>query len=59
MAYKIDVYKRTDKKYAWRLLADNGEIVAVDGGQGYENKQDCIEIAEKISTATWEMAEQE
>jgi hypothetical protein len=27
---------RSDGKFAWRIVADNGQIVATDGGQGYE-----------------------
>ena len=29
------IYKRTDGKWAWRLTADNGQIIATDAGQGY------------------------
>ena len=44
----IEVYKRTDKKYAWRLRAKNKNIIATDGGQGYENKADAVDMADKI-----------
>lgn len=37
----LEVYKRTDGKFAWRLKAGNGEIIATDGGQGFENKFDA------------------
>lgn len=34
--YRLQVYRRTDKLFDWRILAGNGEIVATSGGQGYE-----------------------
>ena len=42
------LYQRTDCKWAWRLVADNGEIVAVDGSQGYENEDDARSMADRI-----------
>lgn len=30
-----------NKEWYWRLKASNGKIIA-DGGQGYENKADCL-----------------
>ncbi len=45
---KLYCYKRTDDKWAWRLTADNGDIVATDGTQGYENYADCQTMADKI-----------
>ena len=42
------VYERADKKWAWHLEADNGQIVATDGGQGYENEVDCQAEADAI-----------
>lgn len=44
----IEIYQRTDKRWAWRLLASNGRIIATDGGQGYENKADCEAMANDI-----------
>ena len=40
--YKIQVYKRRDKKWAWRVLSANGNIVAVDGNQGFEKSADAM-----------------
>lgn len=32
----VELYRRKDKKWAWRRKdAHNGEVVATDGGQGY------------------------
>lgn len=42
------VYKRGDGKWAWHLKADNGQIVATDGGQGYNNENDCRAMADRI-----------
>lgn len=44
----IEVYQRTDKRWAWRLIAGNGRVIATDGGQGYENKADCERMANDI-----------
>jgi uncharacterized protein YegP (UPF0339 family) len=40
MASRV-LYKRSDGKWAWRLEADNGRVIATDGGQGYENEGDA------------------
>jgi uncharacterized protein YegP (UPF0339 family) len=42
------LYTRSDGKWAWRLKADNGEIIAVDGSQGYENENDARSVADKV-----------
>lgn len=44
----LHCYKRADKKWAWRLTADNSVVVAVDGSQGYENYADCQAMADKV-----------
>jgi uncharacterized protein YegP (UPF0339 family) len=38
----------SDGKWAWRLRADNGEVIATDGGQGYENEADARAMADAI-----------
>lgn len=45
---KLEVYQRTDDRWAWRLVADNGQVIATDGGQGYENRGDCEVIAHAV-----------
>lgn len=43
--HHMETYKRRDGKYAWRITVGTGEsadIVATDGGQGYENEKDCL-----------------
>ena len=43
---KVDIYKDTKGDWRWRQTAANGKIV---GGstQGYTNKQDCIDNANR------------
>ncbi|MGH9211564.1 MAG: YegP family protein [Acidimicrobiales bacterium] len=48
MAGKGQVYKRNDGKWAFRVKASNGEIVATDGGQGYSAKGDAKATLEKL-----------
>lgn len=49
MATKVQriLYKRADKKWAWRLVV-GGDIVATDGGQGYENEGDARTMADRV-----------
>jgi uncharacterized protein YegP (UPF0339 family) len=42
------VFQRKDKKWGWELKSDNGNIVATDGGQGYENESDAKNMADRI-----------
>lgn len=42
------VYKRGDGKWAWNLKADNGRVIATDGGQGYDNEADARAMADRI-----------
>ncbi|MFF2631970.1 YegP family protein [Microbacterium sp. NPDC058021] len=49
----LDIYQRTDGLWAWRLTAPNGNIIATDGGQGYENKHDCELIAHAIAAGVY------
>jgi len=42
---RTEVYKRADDRWAWRVVAENGNIIATDGGQAYENRADCEGMA--------------
>ncbi|MCH7585904.1 MAG: DUF1508 domain-containing protein [Acidobacteria bacterium] len=42
------MYKRRDGKWAFRVKASNGQIVATDGGQGYVSKSDARRTLEKL-----------
>lgn len=44
----LAIYQRSDEKWAWRLRADNNEIIAVDGSQGYEKASDAKSMATRI-----------
>lgn len=47
--YKVEFYQREDDRWAWRLIARNGNIVATDGGQGYENLRDAFDVLHNLS----------
>lgn len=50
---ELDIYRRVDGKFAWRLKAGNGEIIATDGGQGFENLADCRAVARRVVTGKY------
>tara|TARA_B100000378_G_scaffold197847_1_gene161396 strand:- start:183 stop:419 length:237 start_codon:yes stop_codon:yes gene_type:complete len=56
MSADLDVYRRSDGKWAWRLTAPNGNIIATDGSQGYENRGDCESIARGVATGAYRTA---
>lgn len=56
MAERI-VVERADGKWGWQLVADNGNIIATDGNQGYENEAYCREMADKIIGGAYKDAE--
>ena len=53
---ELNVYKRTDGKFVWRLKADNGQIVATDGSQGYSNGSDAEGMAKKVVSGSYKDA---
>jgi uncharacterized protein YegP (UPF0339 family) len=54
---EFEVYKDAAHKFRWRLKASNGKVIA-DSGQGYVNKQDCLDgiqlVQDDASSATIE-----
>ncbi len=54
---KLEIYRRADRKWAWRLKADNGFIVATDGGQGYEDKSTCKQYGVAVTTGAYRDAQ--
>ena len=43
------VVERSDGKWGWQLVGDNGsDIIATDGSQGYENEGEARDMADKI-----------
>lgn len=49
----LEVYQRGDGRWAWRLRAGNGRIIATDGAQGYENEADCRRVAAAVATGMY------
>lgn len=45
--FKLHVYLDGAREWRWRLLAANGRSVAVSG-EGYQNRGDCVEIAQRL-----------
>lgn len=48
MAGSGEIYQRKDGKWAFRVKASNGQIVATDGGQGYERKASAQSALENL-----------
>ncbi len=46
MAERV-LIERADGKWGWHLIV-NGNIVATDGNQGYENEDFCRKMADRI-----------
>lgn len=47
--YRLAFFRREDKKWAWHLKSRmNGQIVATDGGQGYERLRDAVTTVRNI-----------
>ncbi|MFB2596605.1 DUF1508 domain-containing protein [Herbiconiux sp. P17] len=53
---KRTVFQRVDNKWGWRLEA-NGNIIATDGGQGYENEDDARTMADRVVGGYYSTAE--
>lgn len=48
MAGSAEVYQRKDGKWAFRVKAANGQVVATDGSQGYSDKASALSTATKL-----------
>lgn len=51
--FKLEFYEDDAGEYRWRLAAINGNIVATSG-EGYANREDCRDIANKIFLTTFQ-----
>ena len=51
---KAEVFKRKDGKWAWHLLGHNGNVIATDGNQGYENKATAKRMATRVKSGEYE-----
>ena len=49
--------ERADKRWAWHLAADNGDVIATDGSQGYENEDDARDMADRIISGEFKDAD--
>jgi len=47
MAATFELYRDKAGEYRWRLVHENGNIIA-DSGQGYTNKADAINGIESV-----------
>ena len=49
---RFEYFEGTNKKWYWRLRADNGRVVA-DGSQGYTYRRGCREAIRRIAGAVF------
>ena len=47
MIRKLEFYKDDQGEFRWRLVAANGNVLAV-ASEGYKNRKDCEDIADSI-----------
>jgi len=59
MAGSGEVFKRKDGKWAFRIKASNGQVVATDGGQGYADKKRATDTLTKLLAGTYDGAVKE
>lgn len=48
----VELYVDAADQYRWRRKAENGEIVS-DSSEGYWNRDDCLDMAERINPGLW------
>ena len=41
MTHRMETFERKDGKRGWRILSGD-DVTATDGGQGYNNEEDCL-----------------
>lgn len=50
--------QRADGKWGWQLIGDNGsDIIATDGGQGYNSEDFARKMADKIISGHYSNAD--
>jgi uncharacterized protein YegP (UPF0339 family) len=49
MNRKVEVYQ--DKAKEWRWRVKSGSNIIADSGEGYKNRQDCVDMAQSIFTS--------
>ncbi|WP_138413972.1 DUF1508 domain-containing protein [Sinomonas gamaensis] len=45
---ELNVYQRPDHNWGWRLISDNGHVIATDGGQGYEHESMAEKMGQQV-----------
>lgn len=48
---RAETFLRDDGRHGWRITvvhAGDEDVVATDGGQGYQNRVDALMVAEKV-----------
>jgi uncharacterized protein YegP (UPF0339 family) len=53
---ELNVYQRPDHNWGWRLIADNGNVIGTDGGQGYEHESSAQKMGEQVITGHYKDA---
>ncbi len=56
MADSVELCQRADDMWTFRIRASNGQIVATDGGQGYESESAARDTLEKAMGGEHERA---
>ena len=49
-----EVYERKDGKWAFRVKASNGQVVATDGSQGYADKTSAMATLTKLISGEYD-----
>lgn len=48
MVNRVHLYQDKNGEWRWRFIAKNQRLLA-NGGEGYKNRQDCIDSAEMVT----------
>jgi len=51
----FETYRRADGRWGWRLTHRNGNVVAVDGSQGYERRIDAENIGWNVVSGCYDV----
>jgi uncharacterized protein YegP (UPF0339 family) len=46
---RFELYRDSQNQWRWRFVASNGRTIA-DSGEGYHNKQDCLDGITLVKT---------
>lgn len=45
---RLTVYERPDRKWGWRVVSENGWVIAIDGGQGFATANEADSAARRV-----------